>query len=74
MSEGRFPWEAGMPVLKLFDAGDVLLEGDGDVFLLGVAALRSLSLVLLWGVAVGLSSGRVSTEVWVCSLCQGMSF
>lgn len=48
MSEGRFPWEAGMPVLKLFDAGDVLLEGDGDVFLLGVSALRNLSLVLLW--------------------------
>lgn len=53
MSEGKFPWEAGMPVLKLFDAGDALLEVMGTAFLLGVAAWRSLSCcgvthVVLW--------------------------
>lgn len=40
MSEGRFPWEVGMPVLKVFDAQDVLLEGDGDCFPPGCGCLE----------------------------------
>lgn len=73
MSESRFPWEVGMHVLKLFDAGDVLLEGDGDCFPGGYGCLEEPQPA----VAVGCDP-RCPQEGFPlrpgCILCQEMSF